>query len=609
LTFCRKNFPHPIYFIFVYRKAVSKTMCGIFGILNKDGSPVDIDLVQHASRMLNHRGPDGEGFFVEANIGFGHKRLSIIDLSADAKQPFDKHGLVIIYNGEIYNYKELRKELVGLGYNFRSNSDTEVLLSAYHCWGNKAFEKLNGMWALAIWDKKERSLLFSRDRYGMKPLFVFENEEFVAFASEIKAFSALTQWSGQINRENAYDFLVSGQLNHNSGTFYEQVKSIEKASVQKYSSYGALMEQLTFYNIDKRKRKAKANTERFRQLFSNAVASHYVADVKVVTALSGGMDSSSIVAVSKAQDRFVESFSYAASEEEYSEFEYVELLEKKLKFKSHSISPSFQEHLEAHRSALIANEAPCLALNLITSYLLYKEVARQNFKVLLAGQGADELLLGYSFYYVPFLKHFFKHKPILFLRESASLLMRYPKASLRALLRSLERPEFHKYVKGSKREGQVGGVKSFQDFYENNIGYGQLYGLLQYEDRLSMAHGVEARLPFLDAEFSNYTHGIPFDQKIVGALRKMPLRKAMKGIVPSAILERRDKMGYLTPEEKWIGENEAYFRERILEGVRNHSDWFTSELSSFLDRAFQDKSNYGFIWRVYSFLEFLEVKL
>lgn len=584
-------------------------MCGIFGILNKDGSSVDIDLVQGASRMLNHRGPDGEGFFAEANIGFGHKRLSIIDLSENAKQPFEKHGLVITYNGEIYNYKELRKELEGLHYNFRSNSDTEVLLSAYHCWGNKAFEKLNGMWALAIWNEEEQSLLLSRDRYGMKPLFVFETEEVYAFASEIKAFSLLPDWSGQVNRSNAYEFLVNGQLNHNSGTFYEQVKSIEKASVQKYASDGGLLRQVTFYTIDKKKRKATANPKKFRDLFSGAVASHYVADVKVASALSGGMDSSSIVAVSDLQGRSIETFTYAASDPAYSEFKYVEMLKEKIDFKSHSISPSFKDHLEAHRSALIANEAPCLAINLVTSYLLYKEVASQNFKVVLAGQGADELLLGYSFYYAPFLRHLAKRRLILFVKEACALLIRYPKESLRSLTKAFKGIEFHKYINDQGGKKEESGTSTFEEDYEYYLGYGQLYGLLQYEDRLSMAHGVEARLPFLDLDFSNYAHGIPFHQKIVGALRKKPLRKAMKGIVPSEILNRRDKMGYLTPEEKWIKENELFFKEKILEGVMKHSEWFSGEMEAFLDTAFSNSDNYAFIWRVYSFLEFLEVKL
>lgn len=608
-TFIKSWNENSITLISVPYPLLLRTMCGIFGIINKDGSLIDEDLLKIATRQLKHRGPDGEGFYSKSNIGLGHQRLSIIDLSENASQPYRKHKMVLSYNGEIYNFSEIKLELEKEGIVFLSQSDTEVFLSAYYHWGEDAFDKFNGMWAALIWNESEKELVISRDRYGMKPLFIFECENSIAFASEIKAFSVLQNWTGELNETNVYDFLASGLLNHNQDTFYKNVRTLEVACSEKYSYLGSLCGRQQYYEIDLLPSQDRFSPLEYRSYFSNAVASHFVADVEVVAALSGGMDSSSIVAVSDYQGRSIETFTYAASDPAYSEFKYVELLKEKTDFKSHSISPSFEDHLKAHKFALIANEAPCLAINLVSSYLLYKEVASKNFKVLLAGQGADELLLGYSFYYVPFLRYLAKRRPILFLKEACALLIRYPKESLKSVTKAFKGIEFNRFINDQVGRKEERVTSTFEESYKYYLGFGQLYGLLQYEDRLSMAHGVEARLPFLDVDFSNYAHGIPFHQKIVDALRKMPLRKAMKGIVPSDILNRRDKMGYLTPEEKWIKENEAYFKERILQGVKKHSKWFTSELNNFLDRAFQDKSNYGFIWRVYSFLEFLEVKL
>jgi len=583
-------------------------MCGIFGLINKDGTTADHTTVHSATENLKHRGPDDEGYFFFENIGLGHKRLSIIDLSKNASQPFYKHKRHIIYNGEIYNYKALQSELKGNGYHFTSDSDTEVILSAYDFWGKDMFQYLNGMWAFAMWDETKEELFISRDRYGMKPLYVFNSYEHFSIASEIKAFRPLSSWSGNYNHSNINDFLVNGLLFHNSETFYEQVSQLNPGTWITYSKDGTKNRQGVYFNVPNKELGDQNETKKYKTLFSNAINAHYVSDVEVACALSGGLDSSSIVAESYEQNRMVKTFTYAPSEEKFSEYKYVELLKDKLRFENTIISPDFEQHLAVHKESIIANEAPALSMNLMSSFLLYKSVADKGIKVLLAGQGADELLLGYSFYYASFLRHLAKTAPLLFFNEMMALVFKYPLKVIKVLKRGLNKRSYGEFVvdySSSKEEL----FSSFDEIYDHYLSYGQLHGLLQFEDRLSMAHSIEGRLPFLDRDFSSFLRTIPAHKLIVSAIRKMPLRKAMKDILPSEIINRKDKMGYLSPQETWIYEYKDIFLSSIEAKMKAHPGWLKKEALAFIKQALNDKKHHGFIWRVYSFYEYLEIKL
>lgn len=583
-------------------------MCGIFGLINKDGSDVDHNLVYKASQKLAHRGPDGEGFYFEANLGFGHRRLSILDLSKNAGQPFVKHGCHIIYNGEIYNYTVLRDELKSKGYMFHTNCDTEVILSAYDFWGLEMLDRFNGMWAFAILDSNKNEIVLSRDRYGMKPLYLFENESILSFASEIKAFTVLPQWNGNLNKSIVNDFLVNGQLHHRSDSFYENVSQLKFSSYTIIDRNGANKSEKKFYSIPKTRKNDDNQKRTYKKLFEKAISNHYVSDVEVACALSGGLDSSSIVAESYAKGRRVQTFTYAPSDPKFSEYQYVKELGRKYQLINQSISPNFEGHIRAHRAALRANEMPSLSVNLISSYLLYEAVAKENIKVLLAGQGADELLLGYSYYYAPFLKYLRKQSKLLYFNEIFALLFKYPKKVVKVFRRNLSNVDYSVFILDTNLNKEVS-PSVFQDLYEYYIGYGQLHSLLQFEDRLSMAHGVESRLPFLDKEFSAFLCSLPHEQKIVSGIRKMPLRRAMKELVPNRILNRKDKMGYLSPQSKWLVSNENFILEKIKNGMNKHPGWINQEALTFMRENIKKVEHHGFIWRVYSFYEFLEIEL
>lgn len=576
-------------------------MCGIFGLIRKDGNPVERGIVTTCTRMLTHRGPDGEGYFTSNNIGLGHRRLKIIDLSDRGAQPMHKHDLSIIYNGELYNYKSLRTELISDGYEFKSDSDTEVILSGYKKWGIDLFSKMNGMWALCMVDHRSETVICSRDRYGMKPLYLYDSDLYMAFSSEIKAFKKLDDWKTKWNQKSINEFLVEGKLHNSNSTFYDGVSMLDAASYSIYTIDGKLKEVSSYYSIDI-KDNSNVSQQLTQEKFAQAIDRHYISDVPVACALSGGIDSSSIVAQAAKSEKPLSTFSYIPLETQYSEQKYIDEVKDAYHQENYSVSPGFDAHIAAHQSVLEANEAPALAMNLISAYLLYEKVKDQNYSVLLSGQGADELLLGYNFYHKYYLKHLLNDRKVFrFLVELFYLAIKHPTK----IFRSKKPFSYAKFVNSSHVINS-----QEQEFYQYYLGEGHLHTLLQLEDRMGMAHGVEGRFPFLDLDFSNHLHQVPNNLKIKNGVKKWIFRKAMRGITPDIILDRPDKMGYVSPQETWMYEHRAHFIMKINNGLKGHQGIFDSSLLSFVKEVLEkdQKQHFSFIWRVYSFLEFLDLE-
>ncbi|WP_235299331.1 asparagine synthase (glutamine-hydrolyzing) [Portibacter marinus] len=580
-------------------------MCGIFGMIHHEGGhKVNEVFLRSATQKLYHRGPDGEGYFVENNIGLGHRRLSIIDLSDRGKQPMEKHGLVISYNGELYNYKTLRSDLEQMGYRFHSHSDTEVILSAYDQWGEDAVHRFSGMWAFIIYDRVKKHITLSRDQWGMKPLFIFNAEGFTCFSSEIKAFTIFKEWNGELNKDSVYDYLANGLIYHNRDTMFQSVHSMEPGSLLRLDSKGKELESFNFQINEDHFLNSNSPPDQFSNLFSQSVKRHFVADVPVACALSGGLDSSAIVQEAAEQELLLDTFTFTVNEKSYSESEYVLELKNKLEISNHQIRPSFQEHLEAHQDAIMANEAPALSMNLISSYLLYQTVHRKGYKVLLAGQGADELLCGYHFYFVPYLKFLSKKSPVMAAKMLLSLGIHYPSKFSSVI--NKEKSNLDLFLFHQKNESEDSAA-NFQNFYLNQLTWGHLQRLLIFEDHLSMANSVEARLPFLDQTFSRYCIGLDFKYKLHLSETKYLLRKVMKGRLPDSITNRKDKMGFVSPQELWIQQNRTYFFSEIKKSIQKHPGWIDEKVISFLDSG-KAKTIHQDIWRLYSFFKFLDLE-
>ena len=310
-------------------------MCGIFSLVNKNNASVTSEQLKPGLDIIKHRGPNAEGVFTDKNIGLGHRRLSIIDLDESSNQPFKgPDNLVLTYNGEIYNYIELRQELEGLGYIFKTKSDTEVLLASYHCWGEACQEKFNGMWAFVIYDPKKNILFASRDRFGIKPLYFSEVGDLFALASEIKQFTTLKNWKANLNHHLGLDYFYYGVIDHTSETLFQDVNQLKGGHSLIYNLNTHQYEISQWYNLKTRIIPFSGTTQEatkcYQELLEDAVNLRLRSDVTIGSSLSGGIDSSSIVSLihksrkNTAQNQYTVSACY--NEKEYDERKFINIL-------------------------------------------------------------------------------------------------------------------------------------------------------------------------------------------------------------------------------------------------------------------------------------------
>ncbi len=579
-------------------------MCGIYAIIKKDNDVVSEEELSDGTTMLKHRGPDGMGHYVHNNVGLGHTRLAIIDLSDGGIQPMHKHNNVITYNGEIYNYQALKRELSDLGHRFTSQSDTEVILSAFEEWGPGFEYRLNGMWAFIILNQSDQSIYISRDRYGMKPLYELNRNGTSYFSSEIKAFSSIPGYKQELNKDVVHDFIIEGLLHHRKESLYTDVFSFPASSYRIIQNDGKTIEQ-TYYTIEQHETDVSAET--LKATFIESVQRHMLSDVPVAASLSGGIDSSSFVAVAALENDNLHTFSYVPEEKEISEEKFIDAVIDNSGVDNHKISPSFKDHLSHHLDVLKANDSPALSMSLISHYLKYKRVKEAKLKVLLSGQGADELLLGYGTYYPYFLDWLRKTNTIKYISESTNIAKRYPSNVLKRLVKKNQ----HDYAQFSSIDHRKKKPAStLESYYLCMIQEKLLPALLQFEDRNSMAHGVEGRLPFLDAIFSEVCHKMTPESKIKRGIRKSIFRKSMESLVPAVILKRKDKMGYVAPQEKWMYDHRQHFINKITEGVKEFPSWLKPEIIPWIREVLNKnkKEHFPYVWRVYSFMVFLKIQ-
>jgi asparagine synthase (glutamine-hydrolysing) len=402
-----------------------------------------------------------------------------------------------------------------------------------------------------------------------------------------------------------YDYLLHGLLHHKQASIYEDVKMVASSSYSILGEGGDSISCAPYYVLELEERETDAKD--LKALFQKSVERHLIADVEVASSLSGGIDSSAFACIASRFNTRIKTFSYVPTEKEFSEKDFIEEVLTSNNLGNNSISPDFEAHIAAHEEAIMANDAPALTMSLMSHYLLYANVASQNIKVLLSGQGADELLAGYGTYYLPFLRSLKKKNKAKWLVEMFSLVINYPGAIKKFISRSMDTTDYTSFVKNGIM-GRTLPPGNFEEYYKYMIEYGLLPALLQFEDRNAMAHGVEGRLPFLDRDFSRSCHGISPELKIKKGIRKYIFRKAMEGIVPQKILSRKDKMGYVSPQEKWMEENQEYFTGKITEGLKKHEGWVDETVVDFICQSFKDKNrkHYPFIWRLFSFYQFLE---
>lgn len=599
-------------------------MCGITAIIDQSNQPVKELEIKTANNLIKHRGPDAEGYYFGSNFAFGHRRLAIIDLSDLGNQPMIYRDLVIIYNGEIYNYLEIRQTLAHLGYTFTSNTDTEVILAAYDHWGASCVNQFNGMWALAIYDKKKNILFCSRDRFGIKPFYYTQIGLKFCFASEIKQFTAIEGWKAKMNRNRAYEFMVWGYHDHTATeTFFDRVYQLKKGHNLIYDLASHTFETICYYQIDHHPISDISWGEakkQFKHLFTDAIRLRLRSDVKVGSALSGGLDSSSIVGSLASQFRLnqgknkLETISACFHSAPSDESLWIDKVVQRHQILSQKVYPTLPGLLEGLKKVTWHQDEPIIGAGVFAQYKVFESAHKKGIKVMIDGQGADEILAGYNKFYYPFLRHLLTINPAQFLAEGLQAFLLHsqsPKQIFNATYQFLRKkakkpvtwinPSFVPKPEQLFTRSQEDTIQqtSINLIYEMGISI-----LLHYEDRNAMAFSVESRLPFLDYRLVEFCLNLPQPYKIRHGKRKYILRESMKPILPKDVYRRYDKMGYATPQLEWMEKHHHIFHQLFERAIERADGFFSDSISETKDQ--------NLIWRTIAlgtWLELFEVEV
>ncbi len=631
-------------------------MCGISGVISFDSSSYHLpNVIKKMSDSLRHRGPDSEGFLFASRsnlncaygddttpeikqsnfayspkvnvkqientfqIAFGHRRLAIIDLSAAAHQPMcsaDKK-LWITYNGEIYNYIELREELKAKGYNFSSASDTEVILSAYREWGSNCVDHFNGMWAFVIYDISKNILFGSRDRFGVKPLYYSINSSHFAFASEQKSLLKSGMVKAEMNPAAVFDFFVFSKIEAEEEGMFKGIYELMQAHNFEYNIASKELKKWKYYQLQTNTafevfdpKKFEQFTQETQENIINAIRLRLRADVAVGSCLSGGMDSSAIVSIMNKllgnEGKKLQLFTASFENEKIDEGKWAKIVVDRTYSEWSRTFPTADGLLQDLEKLTYCQDIPIWSTSTYAQYKVMELANSKRVKVILDGQGGDELWAGYPHHQTAFMRELigaghlgaaktllksagnFPSNIIWFTKQALKHggLSAFPSATLPQIYKyyfkhlQLLHPDFfsaymHRFEKHFDEQ-----PTTLNGMLQNETTASLLKGYLKCEDRCSMWHSVESRTPFADdVNLVTLAFRTPSVFKIRGTTNKYIFRKAMEGIVPESILTRTDKMGYSTPNSQWIS--------AIHENVKND---FTSSMNDVLNIPFIHKN-------------------
>jgi asparagine synthase (glutamine-hydrolysing) len=580
-------------------------MCGIAGLINLDGAPVSSVILKKMTDAIAHRGPDGEGQWVDRNIGLGHRRLAIIDLSPAGHQPMvsSDHRYVITYNGEIYNYRELRADLEAEGFSFRSQSDTEVLLNAIAAWGIKALDKLNGMFAFALWDKQEQKLLLARDRYGIKPLYYAATANTLVFGSEQKAILAQPEFVRRLDKEALLEYFTFQNI-FTDKTLLQSVKLFPAGhyGILDLSKPSRDLQLSQYWDFDFREPSGKIDKQAYQEeldrLFRQAVNRQLVTDVELGSYLSGGMDSGSITAIAAQAYPYMKTFTCGFDLTSASGLELGFDERSKAEYMSYCFKT---EHYEmVLKSGDMERVLPKLAWHLEEprvgqSYPNYyaAQLASKFVKVVLSGAGGDELFGGYPWrYYRAVVNDDFDHFIDKYYQFWQRLL---PNTEIQEVFAPIWNEVKHVWTRDIFRDVfrcHSDRLYTPEDYINHSLYFEAktfLHGLLVVEDKLSMAHGLESRVPFLDNDLVEFAMHCPVALKLnnldeVARINenepgskgakyfsrtrdgKQILRDVMSRNIPGDVA-KAEKQGFSGPDASWFkGESIDFLRRTLLDG-------------------------------------------
>ena len=598
-------------------------MCGINGIVSKNKDKEK--LIHKMNDKIKHRGPNAEGVYVDDDVALGQRRLSIIDLSDGGNQPIynEDKSVLVVYNGEIYNYQELRKELSN--HTFTTKTDTEVLVHGYEEWGYDLVKRLRGMFSFCIYDKNKNELFIARDHFGIKPFYYYKNDDTFLFGSEIKSFLEYPSFNKELNKEMLGAYLTFS-FTPGDNTFFKNVYKLAPGH------YMIVNTKTSEFKIDRYFKLEFSNTNKsyeevvdeISKIMKESVKYHLISDVEVGSFLSSGIDSSYLVSMARPDKTYTVGY----DNKKYSEIEYAEDLANRLNIQNISSKISKEEYMKAIRDVFYHMDEPTTDACSIAVYFLSK-LASQDVKVVLSGEGADEFFGGYNSYD----DNIYTKLPLWFRKFIAGICKILPKNKYTRYLirRGMSLEDSYVSINRNFYDDELDDILGFDDYLKNkdilkdtyleykdeselnkklaiDIRYWLSDNILNIVDKMTMAFSIESRVPFTDIEVFKLASSLPTKYKVRDGMTKASLREAAKRDIPNESYKKK-KLGFPVPIREWIKEDDFY---------REIEDTFNMEI---VDNLFNKKNimkllqehkngvrdNYRKIWAVYSFLKWYQV--
>ena len=596
-------------------------MCGIAGYISKEKPNKKI--LKSMTDRIAYRGPDAEGFYLDENCALGHRRLAIIDLNTGNQPIFNENKeIVIVFNGEIYNYQELREELIAKNHKFTTKTDTEVLVHGYEEWGTKLTEKLRGMYAFAIWNTKEKELYIARDKWGIKPLYYYHTDDTFMFASEIKAFLDHPKFKKELNKD-----ILSAYLCFNSTpteeTFFKGVYRLEPGHQILIKDNKINIERFFKMEFTEEEKDIDKVTKEINEAMKNSVKYHEIADVEVGSFLSSGIDSSYLVSISKPDKTYTVGY----DNPKYDEISYAKDLTDKLGISNTSKKITKEEYIKEFPNIIYHMDEPLADPAAIALYFV-AQIAAKDVKVVLSGEGADEFFCGYNNYQDEFSHTWYNKIPFCIRHLASNIVNLFPE------IRGLN----FIYRKGQKLEDyNIGLGRVFKDKeamsivkpknqihtkeitapyykeYKNNSNsvkkqvidfyFWLVKDFLHAVDRNTMMFGLEARTPFLDDEVYEVARKLHVSTKVNKNTTKIALRKAAKEVIPNEAYKKK-KLGFPVPLREWMRDDDVYnlIKKEFNKDIA-HELFNNKKIMKLLeDHKNNKKDNYKKVWTIYTFL-------
>ena len=604
-------------------------MCGIAGYVSEN--KIEPAVLKAMTERIAHRGPDGEGFFVDDKCGLGHRRLAIIDLKTGDQPIYNEDKtVVVVFNGEIYNFQTLRQELEEKGHRFQTQTDTEVLVHGYEEWGGVLTEKLRGMYAFAIWDTVKESLFLARDKWGIKPLYYYQTDHSLLFASEIKAFLDHPDFQKQLNEEILAAYLCFNSV-PTEETLFKNVFRLEPGHRMMYQAGKITIEKFFELDLDdaaaSKTYDPEAAAQQIRAAMEDSVKAHGFADVEIGGFLSSGIDSSYLVSLAKPDKTFTVGY----DDPKYDEISYAKDLAEKLQIKNFSRTITKEDYIKAFPDIVYHMDEPLADPSAIALYFVAETAAKQ-VKVVTSGEGADELFGGYLTYREEIDQQGYMKIPFPLRRAASAIAGLFPEFPGRNFIyrrgKTLEEYyiglgrvfEDKEAVSILKNKTQISTREILKPYYkahakDSNLVKRQIIDyyfwlvrdFLHAVDRNTMMFGLEARTPFLDDAVYSVARTLPQEAKINKTTTKPALRLAASKVIPNEAYKKK-KLGFPVPLREWIREEDLYQEiKRAFNSPAAAHFFDVSKINRLLEQHKRGKKDcYKKVWTIYTFLIWYE---